>query len=162
MTTAAYVAHALPGRIRIKVPACRGQETVLAGFAEILSRAEGVLEVVANPRTGSLLVHHTARVGVGDIGAFAARHRLFRLAEPVLPVPRDVPEMVRLGGATLNAGLRSLTHGEVDIRTASFVALVVMALIQLARGQVMAPATTLLWTAYELVDGRRGSAQEPP
>ncbi len=57
------VAHALPGRVRLKVPALKGNGDLVQAVCEQLETVDAVLEVRASPLTGSLLVRYdTSRI----------------------------------------------------------------------------------------------------
>jgi len=49
--------HALPGRVRIKVAAIKKAPEVAARIESALRQEPGVADAVANPVTGSVLVH---------------------------------------------------------------------------------------------------------
>jgi hypothetical protein len=62
----------------------------------------------------------------------------------------------QLGLMKLDHDIREETEGALDLRTAMVVLLVGGAAIQLWRGQVAGPATTLLLGAFSLLEGRKG------
>jgi hypothetical protein len=50
------VAHALPGRVRLKIPRVKANPKLARQAQEKLSRVPGIQRVEANPATGSLLI----------------------------------------------------------------------------------------------------------
>jgi hypothetical protein len=58
---------------------------------------------------------------------------------------------VRRTADRLDQALEGLTGGLGDLRTLAFALLIILAVRQTARGQLMAPAASLLWYAFELV-----------
>jgi hypothetical protein len=98
--------------------------------------------VVANSATGSVLLTG-AGVSPSDVRDIAAQHALFALAErrPALHGPRVTPAVLELPA--------------VPLTTAAVFG--VLALVQLLRGQVLAPATSLLWYALETLRTSRGT-----
>jgi heavy-metal-associated domain-containing protein len=52
------VAHAIPGRIRLKIRALRADPALASRLEDLLVGAAGVRRAEANPVTGSLLVHY--------------------------------------------------------------------------------------------------------
>jgi hypothetical protein len=59
MAVEAYVHHHLPGRLRIRVPAAKGEETLLRELGSAIARAPGVDQVEYNPVTGSILITYS-------------------------------------------------------------------------------------------------------
>lgn len=55
------VIHAIPGRMRLRIPSLKGNEDLARPLREHLSSIPGVAHVEANPVTGSVLVVHTDR-----------------------------------------------------------------------------------------------------
>jgi hypothetical protein len=56
----AYVHHHIPGRLRIRVPAAKGEEQLLRELSEAIAKAPGVSEVEYNPVIGSILIQYSA------------------------------------------------------------------------------------------------------
>jgi hypothetical protein len=50
--------HAIPGRVRFRVPSLVGDPSVAGNLRERLSSVEGVREVDVNPATGSVLIQY--------------------------------------------------------------------------------------------------------
>jgi hypothetical protein len=61
--------HAQPGRTRFRLPWLAGDSASARRIAEELARMEGVIEVRARPRTGSVLVLHLQSLTVDVLGA---------------------------------------------------------------------------------------------
>ena len=55
------VIHAIPGRMRLRIPSLKGNEDLARPLREHLSSIPGVAHVEANPVTGSVLVVHDGR-----------------------------------------------------------------------------------------------------
>ena len=54
------VVHALPGRMRLRMPSLRARARALAEFATSLKRLEGIQDVMVNPVLGTALVRYDA------------------------------------------------------------------------------------------------------
>lgn len=155
-TSAAYVIHRSPGRLRLKVAALRANPEMAERIAERLSTLPGVIEVRATPATRSVLVlHEEERFSEEQLAAAAREAELFELS-PVAPVD-TTQEPARPRGATIwaawesaNRGLRHLSHGLLDLRTLIPLALVLWAFRQILteRPLVRTPWYTLLWYAF--------------
>ena len=154
MTAAAQIVHSVPGRMRIRVPAMRGNDDFFQRAAGHLARLEGVTQAQANSRTASILLLH---VGVSSqtVGEWAEREALFSLAaQDQAQRGKGVTpwEAASWSMDSMDAGLKAATSGFLDVRSVVFVGLVAMAVRQISKGNFMAPAATLLWYALELVN----------
>ena len=54
------VVHALPGRMRLRMPSLRARARALTEFATSLKRLEGIQDVTVNPVLGTALVRYDA------------------------------------------------------------------------------------------------------
>src|SRR3984957_14754841 len=52
------VAHQVPGRIRMKIPAGKGNPELLEQMKQTFAVIPGIEEVIINPATGSLVLHY--------------------------------------------------------------------------------------------------------
>lgn len=143
----AYVARECAGQVRFKVPEKKRDTTFFARAGKLLAECPGVESVELNLLTGSFLVlHATDTAALAD---YAREQELFRL------VGRP------FGMSPAEAGAEP-----IDLRVPLTVLFAFLGLIQLARGQVLGPASTLLWTAMQLSGQRGGSTgpspDEPP
>jgi hypothetical protein len=73
-----------------------------------------------------------------------------RVAPPAKGPP--VNQVMQMGLARMDMGLRSQTRDGLDLRTAIALALLAGALVQIGRGRVAGPATTLAMSALALLD----------
>jgi hypothetical protein len=60
MAVDAYVQHSLPGRLRLRVPAAKGEEHELQEISSAIAKTEGIDQVEYNPITGSILIRYSA------------------------------------------------------------------------------------------------------
>lgn len=143
------------GRARLRLPDRRGDVGFFTELANRLAECEGVARIEANPRTGSVLITHSG--DLEPILEFGEHHRLFTLfsREPREPV---MAERLRAEFQGISEGLSRATGGQLDLAMALFVLLVSGAFVQLLRGNVFGPATTLLWYASSLVAARSGTS----
>lgn len=68
------VVHALPGRIRLRMPSLRARVRALAEFATSLKRLEGIQDVTVNPVLGTALVRYDAAKLTPSLVVAAATH----------------------------------------------------------------------------------------
>jgi hypothetical protein len=52
------VAHQVPGRVRMKVPAAKGNPELLKQIAETFAAIPGIERITCNPATGSVVMHY--------------------------------------------------------------------------------------------------------
>ncbi len=62
MRPAAYIAHHIPGRIRVRVPAARGNSQLLRQIDEKLARVSGIESVESSALTGSVLIRYDPKL----------------------------------------------------------------------------------------------------
>lgn len=68
------VVHALPGRMRLRMPSLRARARALAEFATSLKRLEGIRDVTVNPVLGTALVRYDAAKLTPSLVVAAATH----------------------------------------------------------------------------------------
>jgi hypothetical protein len=142
MLSVARCVHRVPGRVRFRILERRGDTEYFSKLRDTLERHDGVNTVEVNPITASILIHHT---GSADAIATAARASgLFQ----VLPVANStVGAQAAAGLRDADRGLRLVTNGKMDVNSALFLGLTGFAIHQALEGNIVAPASTLLWYA---------------
>lgn len=131
MTPAAYVTHAQPGRMRLKISRTGRDASFFARIGQILRSHPDVIRVVTNVLTGSVLFEHCG--DLGTILAFAKEMGLFDVGEkldvpphekePVEPPARDHLRLGRgreLGDAGVLVGVTLLGFAAVQARRGKF------------------------------------------
>lgn len=148
---AAYLVHALPGRIRLRVPEKRGDAAYFSRLAQALSQSL-VGAVAVNASTGSVLVHDAAGLKPTDLAASGRELALFEVHDD--PGPRPA----RSALVTASAGLHGLdglfaraSGGHLDFRSGMFIVLLLLAGRQIYKGNFMVPGFTFLWHALNLM-----------
>lgn len=68
------VVHALPGRMRLRMPSLRARARALAEFATSLKRLEGIQDVTVNAVLGTALVRYDAAKLTPSLVVAAATH----------------------------------------------------------------------------------------
>lgn len=68
------VVHALPGRMRLRMPSLRARARALAEFATNLKRLEGIQDVTVNPVLGTALVRYDVAKLTPSLVVAAATH----------------------------------------------------------------------------------------
>ena len=145
----AHIVHSLPGRTRLKVPDRRGEPRYFTHLSERLSQCAGIVRIQTNPRTGSLLLEHT--VPLAQLAAFAQANQLFTLAPPE-SLQQEITQSTQAGLRWLNRQFAQAGEGLLNLRVVLIVGLAGLTFIQVARGQILMPATNLLWFLAQVLD----------
>jgi hypothetical protein len=152
----AHIAHSTIGRTRVRIPSKRGDEAYFGRIRDWLSALPGVGDVRINPRTASVLILHEASDPM-MFRAELASGQVFELGDGEAPyealLDRAAGELDRL-----DERLLGLTRGGLDVPGGLFTLFLVGAMVQAGRGQVLGPASSLLWYAYEILRHRGRSS----
>ena len=81
------IAHQVPGRVRMKIPAGKGNPELLKQISEVFGVIPGIEEVIVNPTTGSVVLHYDADRHDEFHGTFRAALRR-RTAPPMAALAR--------------------------------------------------------------------------
>jgi len=90
MAHEAEIAHHVRGRIRIKIPAAKGDECLLEQIKEALGAIPGVNDVSANPSTGSVILRYDPDRH-GDFHLELEDHGKDHITLRKRPLPRQAP-----------------------------------------------------------------------
>ena len=159
MAPVAQVVHRARGRLRLRVPGRRHDEGFFAGLSGRLAVLPGVIGVSANPATAGLLLLLDPASDHDPVSAIAAAGLLEVVEQG--PVLSPALSGLRRASDRLDLGLAEATGGIADLRTLTFVLLLALALHQAARGQLLVPAASLLWYAFDLIRFARPTDLDP-
>jgi hypothetical protein len=148
VTTAAHLVHHTRGRLRLRIPGRRHDASWLADLENRLRDLPGITEASANPSTAGVLILFDPSAVPDPIPRIEATGLVQVIAPP--PLSPTLAELRRVA-ARLDDSLGERSGGSVDLRTLSVISLLVLALYQAMRGQLLAPAVSLLWHAFELL-----------
>ena len=166
-TAAVTVVHALPGRVRLRLPAHADVE----GLAQAVAGHEGVTASAWTARTRSLLVRFDPKTT--DAAAIAEQVADYAGVDAptatndapfVPPLKLAVPALF----ARANQGLAQATRGTIDLASGVPILLVAWAALELIRGRTAPLAwSSALWYAhglfrdYNLDDASRSHGDVP-
>lgn len=153
-----FVAHQIEGRTRLRALDRPVDPAGLIAFGERLGGEDGIEWLDLRTGTGSVVIEHP--------GLDAAA-----LAERVAAAGGLLEERATGGGGNrlasvpravqgLDGMLGQLSGGGVDTRTLAFLVLFSLGITQLLRGQIMMPAFSFLWYAFELANRAAKEADE--
>lgn len=164
MKYAATMAHHVPGRIRLKVPAAIGDETVLESLKQAFASVPGVDTVAVRPASGSLILHYDPKLNAEISSRFASWAHEHVCVNNVLPGD-EVEEVSRIiqreaeflashsksARATVDLfrridfEIRTSTGNAVDLKTVVVAGLAVAALVGIG-----IEVSTPLWATLAL------------
>lgn len=141
MAAGAVIVHQIPGRVRMRVPARRGDDAYFSRLAAQCSKLDMVSRIKANPETGSMVIEF--------------RDSLEHLVERLRQFDLDISSMPAKRQSISSAPMRdmqpfNLVSGR-DINPMFMVgsALTIVGIVQTLRGRILAPSLTVFWYAME-------------
>ncbi len=154
--TSAYVAHALPGRLRLRIPEQRGNDAYFADLCERLSNRREFTAVTANAMTGGILLHLAPGVAIPEVAAAATALSLFDVQSAAVPPARPPTSRNALTAASVSFKgadrlIAEASGGFLDLRSILFLLLLAMAIRQISRGHFMVAGFTPLWHAVNMM-----------
>jgi hypothetical protein len=145
----AYICHQSSQRIRIKIASCKGDSGYFERLTSELARLTKFERFEVNALTGSVLIIDN-EINIDDITNFAASRKLFDLTDQEIP---HSPATARIASQlkNVNANIRTLTAGEMDLAGILLLALLISGVFQLLKGDFrMPPWHTAFWYAFGL------------
>lgn len=143
------LAHVTRGRARLRLAQRLDRDGMLA-LADRLGALPGAMRVLVRPNTGSVIVEANRDE--------AALREALEGSDAIVLLPAEKPMKVgqaaQFGILKLDYEIRHGTDDALDFRSAIGVLLLTGAAIQLARGNVAGPATTLFLSALSFFDSR--------
>lgn len=139
MNPAAAIAHSMPGRVRLAIPARRGDSAYFAGLVRRFSAQDSVRHVKANPIAGSLLLEFSG--SLGDLMRQAGAAELFDIGA-------GWPGGGRPDAASrLLQPIQLVSGRDINPTYMAGVLFTLVGLLQSIRGRLMVPAVTAFWYA---------------
>ncbi|HEV7445603.1 MAG TPA: hypothetical protein VGO18_23720 [Steroidobacteraceae bacterium] len=165
MPPTAHIVHALPGRMRLRIPSRRGDTPYFTSLVEQLSEHPSIHELRADPHSAGLVIHHGGLANA--VLALAAEADLFITGESEIASIKHPPPVLldataaALSGLSVTQALRgeflgsaaenfSNAYGSVRVLQRPGLAAIFGALgvLQLMRGEFLGSATSLLFYGY--------------
>lgn len=139
--------HATRNRCRLRVESKLEREGI-ERLANALASFEGVQRAFVRPNTGSVILE--TALPVETVLAQAAAEGVVRIKPPLKPPP--VGQALQMGLLKADMSVRKESDSAFDLRSLMALLLIAMAIVQLSRGRIAGPATTLLMSALSLLD----------
>ncbi len=144
----AELAHMCSGRTRLVVRERKGERAFFEQLCDAVLALEGITEVEGRTLTGSLIITHPDIEGVDVITAVEAAGLLEVLPETP---PRDPADEFGAWKNWLEEIVGQGSGRALSLNTITAIGFLLIALIQIQRGQQMPPAATALWYAISLL-----------
>ena len=154
MTYAFTIAHKTEGRTRIRWAGDASEKNRIGELAESIAGLNGVDRAVPRTRTGSIIIEH--------------EHEEWPSIETRLC--EDLSLEFKSTAAAARSGLQALNHEldrvdgalrksiNTDLPSASVILLLILAITQAIRGQVMGNSMSFIWYALSIAAKARNSA----
>ena len=156
------IAHQTEGRTRLRAAVRPVDAEEVISFAERLSGARGVETLDCRVNTGSIVIEHPEIDGQGLVAEIVRVGGILEPNDGDSTMRRDSLAPVRTTLGSVDGLLGQLTAGGIDLRTISFVLTLGLAMRQISRGNVMVPAMSFLWWAFEILMKPSSAVGEPP
>ncbi|WP_298819051.1 HMA2 domain-containing protein [Chloroflexus sp.] len=157
MVPQAYIVHQTGERLRLRIPARKGDAGFFMQVERDLAALPGVAYAEANPLTASVLLQYHGEVS--ELATMAATAGLFTLVPPA-PPGETILDIVTDRVDRAEQFVRRVSNGVIDLDTLVLGVLIGASVVQIARGQVFGPASSLLATAATLIASHRARRAE--
>ncbi|MGC2064511.1 MAG: HMA2 domain-containing protein [Thermodesulfovibrionales bacterium] len=150
----AQISHMMTGRLRLKIPARKGDSNYLGAVVKELATVPGIEQVSMNPDTAGILIIHKLQTGQLRENLGSSSH--FRLA-PLSESPAEKTGPGSLHGdvktcfAGVNSEIERLTGRTLNVSEMAFLGLLGAGALQIGKGNLTAiPWYTAFWYALNI------------
>ncbi|MGB9751409.1 MAG: hypothetical protein C0183_20785 [Roseiflexus castenholzii] len=148
MLPTGYVAHRTGDRVRLRIPARKGDTAYFARVEQELAACGRVGFVEANPLTASILLHYSGTED--DLRRDAVDLGLFTI-EAIPPAANPALNAAAARIDQIDRMIQRSSNGSFDLLEVVFVGLVGASIVQALRGQALGPASTLMAHALAIL-----------
>ncbi|GIW00554.1 hypothetical protein [Roseiflexus sp.] len=148
MLPTGYVAHRTGDRVRLRIPARKGDTAYFARVEQELAACGRVGFVEANPLTASILLHYSGTED--DLRRDAVDLGLFTI-EAIPPAANPALNAAAARIDQIDRMIQRSSNGSFDLLEVAFVGLVGASIVQALRGQALGPASTLMAHALAIL-----------
>lgn len=154
----AQIAHTTPHRVRLQALALRGKTKLCRSLGKKLQLATCLRHVEVRSSTGSIVI-------VCDEGIAVLRKAIDPFISIATTQPEGLPPTRPITAAVkvytkLQDKMLQATAGRLGVDDTAFVLLCVGAVVQMVRGDISSPASTLLRSALSFAGAQRFSAAD--
>lgn len=148
MLPTGYVAHRTGDRVRLRIPARKGDTAYFARVEQELAACGRVGFIEANPLTASILLHYSGTED--DLRRDAVDLGLFTI-EAIPPAANPALNAAAARIDQIDRMIQRSSNGSFDLLEVAFVGLVGASIVQALRGQALGPASTLMAHALAIL-----------
>ncbi|MFW2371833.1 MAG: HMA2 domain-containing protein [Gammaproteobacteria bacterium] len=151
-----YIAHHTQGRTRIRWASAANRKSDVLDIAQTLGELDGVEYAEARPATGSIIIEHPETEWSQLQASMEQQCDLYFSTAVESPVGNGI-QSLKEQLDKLNSLLREQSNNQTDLKNLTVNMLLILAIIQAARGQVMGSAASFLWYALNITTRSTGS-----
>ena len=152
MIPKAFIAHKTPTRLRLKVPQQRGNTQYFNALFKSFSKSPTVIRTEVNARTASALIYHNSET-TADLIAHGIEHNLFIIESEGVD-NQTLLEKIQQDFSGVDKLFSQTTNRTLDAKSLLFVGLMAQGIYQLSKGNIVVPAISAFWYAYQLLNTR--------
>src|SRR5437763_7174615 len=153
MSTSADLAHHIAGRLRLRIPAAKGNPDLLRSIKESLERMPGVHRVKTNVKLGSVVLQYDPAAFtdfVRTITEHAAQHDLFTVAaEDTTPCVSETDQSLKRLLSEVNRTVHHATGGVINLKELFPLALGLYGLVFVNRSAAAAQWINWIQVAFD-------------
>ena len=153
------LAHAIPGRVRLKFPDFRGETEQLERLCDACVTLPGVIQAEGRPATGSLILSVEGETHA-LIEAATTANIFIVVTEP--EAAPDPAHEARVWEERINELLSSVVGPVGNVQNLTALVFLLMSISQAASGRIMPPAASALMAAISLALGSGGFSRNVP
>lgn len=146
MTPLFYIAHATPGRTRIRWAGDSDEKHIVNEFASDIASIAGVVNAEPRTVTGSIVIQHEGLEWPALQSALRDQRPIKFTADPSA-IKRNGVDAVNDSIDTINVVLK---HVNMDFESLLMLMLCALSIAQALRGQVLSSSVSFLWYAFTL------------
>ncbi len=144
----AFLVHQCKGRVRLRIPERRQDDAYFTLMEKQLSAIPGINGIKVNPISGTVLLLISQDISLNALSQPNHLQDLFHLA-----CDADHPLTSRVAADLLeiNKHVQRVKEDRLDMDGLYASILILLAIVQLLRGNSLGPASSLLWDAIQLL-----------
>lgn len=133
------------GRLRLETPI---DDVDMKRLANDLASVAGVKRAVVRPNTASVILD--TGIPLDEVLKDIQERGIARIRDAIKPPP--VAQTLQFGLLQADMSVKRRTQDALDLRSTIATLLILMAVVQMTRGRIAGPATTLLMSALSVLD----------
>jgi hypothetical protein len=150
MTTTAIIVHQMEGRMRLRTPDMRGENTYFKKIEDSMAQLDDIYAVSTRPLTGSILIEHDG-ITTEALGKWAEENQLFELSEPA-PLKHADASIAQISQHRLNRldeMLKNGSEGRFDLLSLLMLMSIGLIVNEFLNGRLAAGSFALVWYALD-------------